>query len=611
MKKLRKLLSIMLTIAMVFAMNATVFATQTGTSTAKGEGAFTITLNGAKTGHEYKAYQVFKADLLEQKSGKVLSNVEWSDAVNGPAVVAALKADNSLGRVFGALGNDATARDVVEALQGQNDDNDIMQKFADIIAQNLDTTKFSGSSSESTNSEGKIVYTIGNLTAGYYLVMDNTEAQNVSSNDAFTRYIMQVVGDVESTVKSEIPDIDKKIVEGDNKVDSNTAGIGKTVTFEISGEVPDYTGYDKYFYIINDTLSEGLTFDPDTVTVTVGGEAVEEGTDYYLYTKTTNPAADAPHTFEVAFEDIMQYQAGQEIIVRYSATVNSEAEIGNTGNPNTVNLIYSNDPNHTYDGDENPDKPGTPDPDKDVPKGVGPDHKTITYVAEIDITKYANDKNTVLPGAEFTLTGTSKQTVLGTQKYYEIADNGEYYLLNDGTYTTEAPLLEDEKDEDGNVTKKSNADLYASTTIKYTQKTVTTTSEIDTPVKMVVTSGEDGKVIFKGLGEGTYTIEETVVPAGYNKCENIVIHITCTKPESVTSGEEEATWTKGTGTNPADKIEVGATTGIYATDVINMSGTTLPSTGGIGTTIFYIIGGILVLGAAILLITKKRMSREA
>ena len=96
------------------------------------------------------------------------------------------------------------------------------------------------------------------------------------------------------------------------------------------------------------------------------------------------------------------------------------------------------------------------------------------------------------------------------------------------------------------------------------------------------------------MDAGTYTLVETTTPAGYNTCASITITIEATHKEAVTG--DSATTTidneKSTMTN----------------EVINMSGSTLPTTGGMGTTIFYVVGSILVLGAAILLITKKRMS---
>jgi LPXTG-motif cell wall-anchored protein len=91
-------------------------------------------------------------------------------------------------------------------------------------------------------------------------------------------------------------------------------------------------------------------------------------------------------------------------------------------------------------------------------------------------------------------------------------------------------------------------------------------------------------------------MEETNVPAGYNKCADITIEITAVHEET----DEESAKTNIT----MKKDNVVAS----KVDVVNKSGTVLPETGGMGTTIFYIVGGLLAVAAVVLLITKKRMS---
>lgn len=109
--------------------------------------------------------------------------------------------------------------------------------------------------------------------------------------------------------------------------------------------------------------------------------------------------------------------------------------------------------------------------------------------------------------------------------------------------------------------------------------------------------------VWEGLDEGTYTIVETTVPAGYNKADDIVFTISCEVPETVTSVTDTAVWST---TSENVKVE----NGVLQAVIMNTTDSLLPETGGIGTTIFYILGAILVIGAAVLLITKKRMSAE-
>ncbi len=600
MKRVKKLASLLLALVMVLSMTVTAFAAQT--ETAKGEGEFKITLTSDKPGHQYTAYQVFKGDLVVKTEGstetKVLSNIEWGDDINTTDLIADLKADAALEPVLGALEDTASAADVAEALTGQENDSAVAQAFANVIAKHVKTDAAGVTSTEKKTEDEKTTgYEISSLKAGYYLVKETTE--NVADGDAYSRYILEVVADVTTEVKAETPTIEKKIVEGANRVDANNAGIGQVVSYEIKGTVPDTTGYEKYFYVINDTLSAGLTFNNDVV-VTVGGNPLTVNNDYYLY---TGDDADG-NTFQVAFKNIKDFTAGDEIVVTYSATVNADAVIGETGNPNTVTLTYSNNPTSDEKGEGKPGKP-----DSKVPTGETPEDKTVTYVAKIEITK-TKEGGEVLPGAEFTLTGTSKQTVLENREYFEVSEDGTYYLLKDGTYTEEAPQKE-VTDGEGNVTTESNENLYVNPSVKYEKKSVTTTTEMDAPVKLVAVSDENGKLTFGGLGAGVYTIEETGVPAGYNKAENIVVDIQCTVPTVIEDGSETATWTLGDATTKilVDGVEKAAATvkgAVYALTIVNMTGAQLPSTGGMGTTIFYAAGIILMAGAVFFVIRRRR-----
>lgn len=111
-------------------------------------------------------------------------------------------------------------------------------------------------------------------------------------------------------------------------------------------------------------------------------------------------------------------------------------------------------------------------------------------------------------------------------------------------------------------------------------------------VTEMITTAETGKFDIKGLDVGTYTLEETKIPDGYVKCDDITVTIGATHAE--TSGEGH--------------VELNSTN--QNNTVVNLTGTTLPETGGIGTTIFYVLGAILVLGAGIVLVTRRRMSVE-
>lgn len=106
-----------------------------------------------------------------------------------------------------------------------------------------------------------------------------------------------------------------------------------------------------------------------------------------------------------------------------------------------------------------------------------------------------------------------------------------------------------------------------------------------------VTTNDTNVLTFKGFGEGTYYLEEIMPPDGYNKLKDPVV-VEVNRDNSATMNADGTVWTAG---------------GVH---VINLTGAELPNTGGIGTTLFYIVGGLLIVGAAVLLVTKKRMSGE-
>lgn len=639
MKRIKRLASLMLALVMAMAMTVTAFAADNNKHT------ITVTQNAAdKTEHTYDAYQIFAGDLAEKEGKMVLSNIIWGKGVNGDALLAALQADET----FNVVGENKTnafagckdAADVAEVLGGTAFANStvgtstLTDAFARVAENNL-TDVVAGTATGTGNVEITVT------GSGYYLVKDQNGTVD-TANGAYTRFMLEVVGDATATVKSEVPSGDKKVYIDDATTgDANNASIGSHVSYEITSKVPNHVGYNYYYFIMNDTLSEGLTFDgPGSVAVKVGDTVLVQDTDYYVYTENV-----APKTFRLAFADIMNYDVGADIVVTYSATINDKAVIGTTGNPNTWNLQYSNNPDDTFDG-ERPDdqtKPGLPLDETNEALGQTPDEKTLTYVTELDITKYANEvlEANLLAGAEFTLTGTSKQVVLNTVDYYEASENGTYYLLLDGTYTETAPTGTEYveigvgtaetttgyiKNADGEYViptdtgdyngatlyklVKGTADKYADVNTKYEKKTATETTYVDADVSIEMTTGADGKIYFKGLGAGEYTLTETVTPEGFNTIDPIKFTINFTAPDrGVITGEETCIWDLVSDTLEVSESGNGFSLGgIFSANIINQSGSLLPSTGGIGTTIFYVVGGILVVAAGILLVTKKRMS---
>jgi fimbrial isopeptide formation D2 family protein/LPXTG-motif cell wall-anchored protein len=612
MKHLRKILAtaIAMIMSMAICYPALADSTQTtSTSTNKGSGTFSITMTGAEEGHTFKAYKIFDGSLSDDGT---MGDISWSEnVVTGTVGTGTTTIYDDIKTALNLSEKPSNAAAVATLLAGYQDDTDAVKAVADIFYARkgtVSTTNPAGTTSTKTGSN----YVITPLTVGYYLVTDEYTNANSVADDAATlsRNILAVVGDVTAAVKNTKPSVEKKILTPAPK-DANAAGIGDTVAFQITGKVPNYEGYVNYFYVINDTLSSGLTFDgAQNVVVKVGNTILTADTDYVVY---TDPAVTNGHTFEIAFKHIKNYTIDKDIIVTYTATVNNNAVVGTPGNTNTTSVTYSNNPNDSSHG--NPET--NPKPDTDVPTGNSAPDRTVTYVAELDLTKYkdAIASDNLLAGATFTLTGQSTVVVGKGEDIYVANDNGAYWKLKDGTYTTTAPHG-DIKDADGNVKLASNYSYYDATKPdqKYTLTSVTQYESKTEDVFMSGTSDDKGKIVFKGLGAGTYILTEVVTPTGYNTAAPITFTIVIEVPNEVLDGTEAASFSV-TSVTPAGSVSVfgadqsgKATSGLYLTNVIDNSGSTLPSTGGIGTTIFYIVGGVMVAGAVVFLLTKRRMA---
>lgn len=566
MKKMKKIASLLLALVMVLGMAvSTSAATETGSITIRNNSTVSV---AGKTFNAYKILDVKSYTAgIDDEEGTVVYTVP-------EGMKEFFKSRYEL------TGNegDFDAK-VTEKISEESD------KFAFATAVLAAAKEANITPGTATAGEDDTSVTIGNLPLGYYVVEDTGAATPVSA------LILDTTNpSVDIKIKADKPGIDKNI-DGTNGTDDattgdvkyNNAAVGDQVPYKLTSKVPDMTGYKKYYFVVNDTLSKGLTFNND-VTITVGTDTKEKDTDYTV-TKTIN--TDGTTSVEIVFKNFIQYaaNAGADITITYSATVNENAVIGVEGNSNKVKLIYSNDPNTDESGNPE-DKPGDTSP-----TGETPEVETRTYVTDLELIKVDQD-GVRLTGAEFQITGRKLNTVLVRKDVYTENENGTYWKLKDGSYTTDAP---DSEGMDGS--------KYESTTTKYSKSVETNTIKKAENVNYTATVGTDGVLRFEGLSAGTYTITEIKAPAGYNLLkDSITVTIGFTAPAD-NATNKDCTWTY-TGTDVVNETNTNQIT------VENRAGTELPSTGGIGTTIFYVIGGVLVAAAGVLLIVKKRMSKE-
>lgn len=390
------------------------------------------------------------------------------------------------------------------------------------------------------------------LASGYYLVVDTTE--NVGEGGAYNTALLQVVGNSTISVKTDAPVFEKKVKEDDKYNQDGGYGtgyndvadynMGDAVPFHLIGSVPDMSRYDTYKYVFHDTLSDGLTLNEDSIKVFVSSD--KAGTGKTEITDWTK--AVTGQTFTISFADlktVTNVSQGKYIIVEYTATLNQNAVIGLNGNLNTGYLEYSNKPDQSGSGDTNN-------------TGNTPEDKVIVFTYELDTTKVDGQDNTKkLEKAEFKLKN---------------SDNNWAIVNTDGKVTGWTA-----KETDGST----------------------------------LTSDANGLFKVIGLDDGTYSLKETKAPAGYNLLTNditVVITAATTNGQSWTDGDATKALTALSVTADNTPGTADATSGIAGITVANNKGATLPSTGGMGTTLFYVLGSILVIGAVVLLVSKKRMN---
>ena len=512
-KAMKKLMAALLAVAMVCAMAIPAFAETGSSPTTKGS----ITINNAVPNQTYTIYRILDLEYHAGTSSYLYTvTPAWKNFVKAHPLD--LKLDESTNVVTWANSN-------------TDDGSDVIQTLANDAGRYANTNHITAVDSKQA---GAITVEFTNLSLGWYLVVSDLDNGAICSiGTTATNAVIEE--------KNSKPTIEKEVYEGSNSGYSNDAGIGDTVNFHTNIYVTDGNPTN---YVLHDTMTNGLKFDPTSVKVylhrdragsaNIFSDYLTADTDYELVTSTSDKC-----TFEIKFlKPLMPYDSIQ---VTYSATVTADAEIGTTGNDNDTVLEYGN-------------------------KNYTEHSSTKTYVWEMGVHKF-----TKINGAEKAL------------------ENAEFRLYKKDGATTKYAVLT--KIKDGSATENAEYKLTGWT------DTETGAARVKTPA--------NGNIKFEGLDAGTYYLEETDAPEGYNTLTDpIEVIIERTLPKD----SAEAAIFSG------QAIKYGQTKDTTGTDhlvpVENNRGTTLPSTGGIGTTIFYVIGGGLMVAAAILLITKKRMENR-
>ena len=557
MKKFRRIMALLIATVMVFSMGAVAFAdtndpdptvTDPTPATTK-----TITLTGGKAGHTYTLYQIFKGTTTTNDNELV--GIQWGDDANA---------------TFKAAYDTAAA--AAESMKNGD---------ARALANGWISSGYLGTGTAKTlAADGNVVF--DSLAEGYYLVVDTSGPATVTEGDYYSAVVVQVVDDVNMALKGSAPTSEKKV---DDKNDSNTSedattwqdtadyDIGDAVPFQLKATAADNVqAYKKYHITFQDKKSDGLDAPTGNYTIKVLGQTLTLATDATaavtastektnIKAELVNPAEGNTFAIKVTLEpkEGTYLTEGNEavITVDYTMVLNSSAVIGNPGNPNESYILYSNNPEDADDSDE----------------GKTPKDTVVVFTYKADIDK-VDETGAALNGADFTLyKEVADSTVTGATKGSDItfADGVEHSKIKANSYYVVV----------GNKTGSATGSTFE----------------------------------FKGIDDGVYVLVETTVPAGYNAYESKEVSVTAehnNDPDdlvvtSLTASDPFTAYLEGAEVTTDKGNKETVVSGELFAEIENNSGATLPETGGMGTTLFYIVGAALVIGAGVVLVSRRRM----
>lgn len=495
-------------------------------------------------GHKYNVFQIFTGTV--STDGEALTDIAWGRDANPANIIAALKA-------IAVGGENGLSQDYFKDLEADADAEAVAAALrpargvtADekLIARALKTAMPATGIDELTGSE-----TGGTrlpVAAGYYLIDDINDEDGLN--------LLQVTGPLSIRIKtSKVPTMYKKIWNGTAWVDLADFEAGDTITYRLVATLPKgYETMDEYGLTFHDEMGDTLTFNNDVSVkyysvdeLDSQGNPVGEGHDVATADWRVNPKANT--------EDDCSF----EVVIANAKLGTSSIKDLKDGSVIVVEYTATLSETPVIGNPGNLNTAWV----TDTKGNKTPEDPVGAFTFELGITKTNADGSEELPGAEFTL-----------EKWDDTAN--DWVMIDE--FTAElVPVL----DEQGNPTMDAEGNPVMENAPLFTLDSLTA---------------------------GKYKLTETKAPAGYTglaaPIEFEVTYVAGTND----AGEPTLTAVTVT-TNNAEQEINGSVSGELTGSITNYTGIQLPETGGIGTTIFYILGGILVVGAAVLLITKRRM----
>ena len=512
---------------------------------ADGDNTITITQNANNGNTKFKAYQIFKAGVVDEDGQKIVSNVDWASGQAKTAVLGVLTAESVPG-----INSESTPQEVADYLSTITystvvKKDDLLNKIALAVEKNVpaDGDAFAaGRAFEPKNADNT-------PNTGYYLFLtDDTGIGQLTENkkNTGTSPIFAVVGGHPVVVaeKTSIPTVNKEVREGTTWGKASDSYIGEEVEYRLTGSVAsNIDTFTKYEYSFHDHLSVGLEASKDSVNVKIDGQPTNACTVDLAATKDASGNLTGGQDLTISFSDLkaaataagVTLTGDSKVVVTYKAKLTDKAEYKGTGNTNEVKLVYSNNP-MTEDT-------GTSELDK-----------VADYVFGLDVTKTASDDSQKKLVAGFKVKMTKEGTTPVT---------GDKWLTETGGFTSDS----------------GKAGVFR-------------------------TKETDSKVFIPGLVAGEYEITECETPAGYN---SISFTITVTPTYNETTGELTGLNVTPSSDMVTSELDGNVTSTRIPIIIENKKGSGLPLTGLNGVTFTWIAGGaVLCIGVANLIRSRKQ-----